>query len=122
MPIYFNIETSGFYDTDSGVRIPEGSILLEKTQYHYFLEKMNHENKKLVIENGSLVLKPREKEINWDIIRAKRNKLLKESDYTQMPDFPNDKQAWVEYRQLLRDIPQIYKTPEEVVWPSKPKK
>ncbi len=38
------------------------------------------------------------------IIRNKRNELLKESDWTQLPDVNISKEEWVTYRQALRDI------------------
>jgi len=60
----------------------------------------------------------------WKIIRAERDKLLKESDYLILADAPVDetqKQEWATYRQALRDIPQNYDSPDEVVYPTKPK-
>jgi len=38
------------------------------------------------------------------IIRNKRNELLKECDWTQLPDVNISKEEWVTYRQALRDI------------------
>ena len=39
-------------------------------------------------------------------IRADRNRLLSDSDYTQVSDNPNPKKAeWATYRQTLRDLP-----------------
>jgi len=39
-------------------------------------------------------------------IRIKRNKLLAETDWTQMPDVPDStKTKWASYRQELRDLP-----------------
>ena len=32
------------------------------------------------------------------------------------------KEAWLTYRQALRDLPQNFETPEEVVWPELPNK
>ena len=49
--------------------------------------------------------------LTWDKIRAARDELLKESDYTQLLDAPVDvaKQAeWATYRQELRDVPQAH--------------
>jgi hypothetical protein len=60
----------------------------------------------------------------WKIIRAERDKLLKGSDYLILADAPVDetqKQEWATYRQALRDIPQNYDSPDEVVYPTKPK-
>ncbi|TQF71850.1 tail fiber assembly protein [Pseudoalteromonas luteoviolacea] len=56
-------------------------------------------------------------------IRAKRNRLLAESDYTQMPDSElseNAKHAWAEYRKALRALPQTYATAGDVAWPDMP--
>jgi hypothetical protein len=38
-------------------------------------------------------------------VRAKRNQLLTDSDWTQLSDSPVDKTAWATYRQQLRDLP-----------------
>jgi len=53
-------------------------------------------------------------------IRAERNQLLADSDWTQMPDAPVDQAAWATYRQALRDIPQQAGFPTEITWPTKP--
>jgi len=59
----------------------------------------------------------------WKIIRNERDKLLKESDYLILADAPVDetqKQEWTTYRQVLRDIPQDYDSPDDVTYPDKP--
>lgn len=56
----------------------------------------------------------------WDTVRAERDRLLASSDWTQVADAPVDQQAWAVYRQTLRDIPQDFTTPDEVVWPTPP--
>ena len=48
-----------------------------------------------------------------------RNKKLLDSDWTQLPDAPVDKEAWAEYRQKLRDLPKTTDT-LNVVWPDRP--
>ena len=56
-------------------------------------------------------------------VRAQRNSLLSLSDWTQLADAPlttEQKQAWAEYRQALRDVPEQAGFPENVVWPSAP--
>jgi len=54
-----------------------------------------------------------------DDMREERNQLLKESDYTVLPDFPtSNKQAWLDYRQHLRNLPTIWTA--GVPFPSKP--
>ena len=59
-------------------------------------------------------------EIKWTEIRAKRNGLLRESDWTQIEDCTVDKQTWKDYRKLLRDLPATYTDWNNVVWPTEP--
>ena len=56
----------------------------------------------------------------WDRVRAERDRLLAASDWTQVADVPVDQQAWAVYRQQLRDIPQNFDSPDDVVWPAAP--
>ena len=53
-------------------------------------------------------------------VRAGRNKLLSESDWTQVADAPVDKQAWAIYRQALRDVPAQPGFPWDIIWPTQP--
>jgi hypothetical protein len=52
----------------------------------------------------------------WTVIRVERNKLLVESDWTQLPDAPVDAAAWATYRQALRDVTD-QANPFNIVWP-----
>lgn len=59
----------------------------------------------------------------WEPVKMRRNALLADCDWTQMADAvlsSEEKTAWQEYRQALRDVPQIFANPEDVVWPVKP--
>ena len=53
-------------------------------------------------------------------VRAKRDELLRASDWTQLPDTPTDKQAWATYRQALRDLPSVAGFPTNFVMPTAP--
>jgi hypothetical protein len=53
-------------------------------------------------------------------LRARRNQLLSQSDWTQVLDAPVDKAAWATYRQALRDVTQQTGFPLEVTWPQQP--
>jgi hypothetical protein len=54
-------------------------------------------------------------------VRDKRDELLLETDWTQLPDVPDTiKQSWAQYRQELRDIPAQSGFPYNVNWPTKP--
>lgn len=58
--------------------------------------------------------------IAWKEVRNKRDKLIAETDWTQLPDVSQDtKQRYTEYRQALRDITE-QADPLAISWPSKP--
>ena len=58
----------------------------------------------------------------WEAVRAKRDQLIADSDWTMIPGATVDQAAWAAYRQVLRDLPQTYAAtgPESVVWPVEP--
>lgn len=124
MTIFYSPSTEGFYDTSvvNYQTLPDDRVEITSQQRNTFIYEMNTNNKMLVLEDGNLTLKNRPIIITWENIRDKRNQLLDNSDYTQVPDFPGDKEAWAAYRQILRDIPQTYYKPEDVVWPTMPNK
>jgi len=57
-------------------------------------------------------------------LRKERNELLEKTDKYTVPDFPHPteevKQAWLDYRQALRDLPANTTDPENPVWPQAP--
>ena len=62
-------------------------------------------------------------ETYWNTLRADRNKLLTESDWTQAIDSPltdAQKQAWQTYRSTLRSLPENTVDPRNPTWPQKP--
>lgn len=54
------------------------------------------------------------------LIRKERNNLLKECDWTQLPDAPINKEVWASYRQQLRNISTQQEFPFNVIWPTPP--
>jgi hypothetical protein len=59
----------------------------------------------------------------WFQILAQRNDLLKETDWTQLPDIELTIEQVNEakiYRQKLRDITKDFTNPDDVVFPTKP--
>lgn len=71
----------------------------------------------------------------FEILRKKRNELLKECDYLALPDYPHEnpeiRTAWKIYRQQLRDLPNNNESIKDikldeydeligVVWPTPP--
>jgi hypothetical protein len=82
-----------------------------------------------LIWKDKITEKPTEEELNikWaelkkEQMREKRNELLKESDFKFVSDYPHTsdekKQEWINYRQLLRDLPSIWE--EGMEYPTKP--
>ena len=53
-------------------------------------------------------------------MRIHRDRLLAESDWTQLPDVPVDAAAWADYRQTLRDFPTTWTPAPTVTFPDKP--
>ncbi|MEZ8402654.1 phage tail assembly chaperone [Vibrio splendidus] len=62
-------------------------------------------------------------EQNWGQVREIRESYLKATDWiviqSQETGLPIS-EHWKAYRQTLRDIPQAYTNPNDVVWPEKP--
>jgi hypothetical protein len=59
----------------------------------------------------------------WFSIRNYRNEMLSKSDWTQLGDAPfsaEEKNAWTAYRQALRDVPQDFGDPDDVMFPDTP--
>lgn len=53
-------------------------------------------------------------------MRARRNQLLAQCDWTQLADSPVDKAAWSAYRQQLRDVTSQAGFPDSIAWPAQP--
>ena len=61
------------------------------------------------------------KEDHLNTLRERRNVLIAETDWTQLPDVTQAiKDKYKDYRQSLRDITKTYKNLNEVIWPKLP--
>lgn len=58
----------------------------------------------------------------WSRVRAERNRLLAECDWTMAADAPESLnfREWEMYRQRLRDITSLYENPKDVIFPNSP--
>jgi|GEM_PF-5857482 len=59
-------------------------------------------------------------ELVWIKVRAERDRRLAACDWTQAPDAPVDRLAWIAYRQALRDLPEATADPRAPAWPDPP--
>jgi hypothetical protein len=57
---------------------------------------------------------------NETMMRHHRDRLLAESDWTQLPDATVDREAWATYRQALRDFPATWTPSPEADFPDTP--
>jgi hypothetical protein len=121
--IYYSKITKGFYSTEiHGTNIPSDCVEISPETHQRLLEEQSQGKQIAPDERGyPIAITPTAPPITWEQIRSQRDLLLKETDWAALPDVNvSTKQSWLVYRQILRNIPQKFKTPEEVVWPEKP--
>jgi len=62
--------------------------------------------------------------IGLNTLRKERDDLLDQSDKYAIPDWPHStpeiRQAWLDYRQALRDLPTVTEDPANPDWPVAP--
>ena len=111
MKIYINHDS--IIDLE-GLCIPKDPA---NRHYTLFLEELERGEAELVPYVAPAPHTP-----TWEQIRSQRDSLLTASDWAIISDAAPkpSKEAWLTYRQALRDIPQNFSAPEEVVWPTKP--
>lgn len=124
MTSYYSVSKKAFYSDelfDVG-SMPEDVIEITEAQHLKMLEAINTNNKNIVVnKKGEISYVDRLPEPEtWGTIKGKRNKLLAQTDYTQLADWPGEKSGWVVYRQALRDLTITFENPEDVIWPTPP--
>jgi len=102
--------------------LPEGFSVVEITDIE-FDQIINQRTHYFDITDNTVKIINKSDEDIWFEIRNKRNTLLRESDWTQMNDSPlntEKKNEWLNYRNNLRNLPQTFINPDEVIWPDVP--
>lgn len=68
--------------------------------------------------NGEEIVSQEMQNVDWATVRAIRNRELKTTDWRAVKDRTMS-QAWKDYRQALRDLPQNYETANDAAdnWP-----
>ena len=97
--------TCSFGDTWESIELPEGYEKPSKEEFEAKLQEL-------------IDAQPLKK------LRAERDALLSQTDKYATIDFPHGseaaKQAWLDYRQALRDLPANTTDAENPVWPEAP--
>ena len=72
--------------------------------------------------NLSSPFDPEEVPNDWwlERMRIHRDRLLAQSDFTQLPDAPSNKTAWATYRQALREFPATWEPSAIANFPETP--
>lgn len=112
-----------FFENVQPKVVEEGEA--EKYEYDmYRLELINRDNLIANLDSNLDAWIMTAKDVEYaelaDEVRKKRNKLLTESDWTQLVDASlttKNKETWLVYRQALRNVPQQKGFPHDVVWP-----
>ncbi len=121
--IYWYFKNNKFQFTSNGQNItsPDDYTVIESKEDIDPTKIYELVDGKITITGDAPVLTPEQlKEAQWEVVREKRNKLLTESDWTQLPDIPQaTKELWEPYRQELRDITN-QPDPYNITWPNPP--
>jgi hypothetical protein len=95
-----------FRDTWESIEVPEGYEKPPKEEFEAQLQ-------------GLLDAQP------WKELRQERNKRIAQTDYLAISDYPHPteeaRQAWLDYRQALRDLPANTTDPSNPIYPEAPK-
>ena len=121
--MYYSKTTKSFYIPEIDIiSIPSDAVEVSDEAYRLLIIQQA-DGKQIVPNNDGYPIAITAPVIipTWEQIKAQRNELLRQCDWTVLPDSPVSNQSdWLTYRQALRDIPQDFATPEEVVWPTLP--
>ena len=114
-------------DIKEGKAVTVGILLIDgitKTRKSIPLDEDNVDYQDYLewVKEGNTPDEDETKKLTWDSIRATRNQILRDTDWTMTTGATVDQAQWAAYRQVIRDIPQTYKdkTPDDVVWPTQP--
>lgn len=114
----------GFYFSDIHKNIPENCIIISEEEHKNAVEQMCLGKTASVLDGKISFSEPVIlKEDIARLVLRNRQKLLSESDWTNLPDSPlssEKKEEWKKYRQALRDITKQKGFPQKVVFPEPP--
>ena len=121
-----NIHALQWYDTFGEIEYNDGTpneIIEDLGIYEQALETFDVEKQRRLREQLAEEELREASRDYWEELRAQRDFLLSQSDWTQGNDSPlnlQQKQEWKIYRQALRDVPSNTIDPKSPVWPLSP--
>ncbi|ENY81914.1 phage tail assembly chaperone [Sphingopyxis sp. MC1] len=123
--LLFSPSTCGFYDRRVHSSVPADAIEVSEAERTAALDALEPGLAIVAGPDGKPMVAPvaPEPEIALALVRARRDQLLRDSDYTQLPDVDMDAELrarWAEYRQTLRDLPLSITDGAPADWPVPP--
>lgn len=122
---FYSPTTKGFYVQGLHKKMPDDVVSLSEDQYSLLMEGQAL-GKQIIYKSRKVQLADRvDEELTWADIRTTRDDKLKSCDWTQLPDVKMTEELtkkWLDYRQALRDLTEVYASPDVVVWPTPPNK
>ena len=92
---------------------------IRNSPYYYYLYTLEDLTPEEIAINQE-----KKRQLDWIPFREQRDRLLRESDWTQIQDYSliteEERVLWEQYRQLLRDLPETYPDPVDIIWPTAP--
>lgn len=111
--------------------IPDDAVEVSRERHAELLTGLLNSNTELDVERGEIVMvdRPVDPEAVLASIRARRDKLLARTDWTQLPDALSaaKRKLWAQHRQDLRDLPKLVEaaiaegqSPDSIPFPEAP--
>lgn len=125
MTIFYAASTGGFYDDAIHSSRPADCVEISHSHRDWLLEQQSATSLITADANGYPVITERvfSEAEHLHQMRSRRDGLLRETDMTQIPDYPISAElrtAWASYRQQLRDLPETTTDPADIIWPEPP--
>lgn len=126
MGLYFSSAAGGFFDDEIHDPLPASARPVTRER-HAELMHLQGQGKVIAanVDGDPIAIDPPlpDAETRLATIRAIRDRLLQQCDFTQMPDSPltlAQRTDWAIYRQALRDMPATIENLDAVQWPAPP--
>lgn len=132
--MFYSKSTKGFYHADIHTTMPTDIVGITDNYYNQLITGEAQGQFITTDENGQPVLIDRNEmpdttptDVKWAKFRARRDQLLKDSDFSQLPDVQasmseEQQLAWINYRQMLRILPNVNESvnPATILFPTPP--